>query len=134
MVRGPAHGPRVDVVQLAAGARARSALATLAIIKEIILAMPHRCRDGAVVPRRDEGQPPQNGGDGDNVDDGPWLGLIHLLRSALTRLPPPGGGIPTADQNVKFALSFNIVRTKKQSLCVVCKLFTLSYSHLQPGA
>jgi hypothetical protein len=96
--------------------------------------MPHLRRDGAMVPRRDEGQPPQNGGDGDYVDDGPWLGLIQLLRSALTRLPPPGGGIPTADQNLKFTLSFNFVCTKKQSLCVVCTLFTLSYSHLQPGA
>ena len=81
MVGGPAHGPRVDVVQLAACARART-LVTLAILKQLLLAMSHRCRDGAVVPRRDEGQPSQNGGDGDNVDDGPGLGLIQLLRSA----------------------------------------------------
>ena len=65
MVGGPAHGPRVDVVQLAAGARARAALVTPPIIKELRLAMPHLRRDGAVVPHRDEGQPPQNGGDGD---------------------------------------------------------------------
>ena len=91
MVGGPAHGPRVDVVQLAACARARSALVTLAILEELLLAMSHRRRDGAVVPCRDEGQPPQNGVDGDNVDDGPRLGLIQLLRSALARLPPPGG-------------------------------------------
>ncbi len=90
MVGGPAHGPRVDVVQLAVCARAR-ALVTLAILKEFLLVMSHRHRDGAVVPRRDEGQPPQNGGDGDNVDDRPRLGLIQLLRSALARLPPPGG-------------------------------------------
>jgi hypothetical protein len=39
MVRGPAHGPlaRVDVVQLAACARAR-ALVTLAILKKLLLA------------------------------------------------------------------------------------------------
>ena len=67
MVGGPAHGPRVDVVQLAACARARGALVTLAILEELLLAMSHRRRDGAVVPCRDEGQPPQNGGDGDNV-------------------------------------------------------------------
>ena len=60
LVRGPAHGPRVDIVQLAACARA-CALVTLAILKELLLAMPHQRRDGAVVPRRDEGQPPQNG-------------------------------------------------------------------------
>ena len=86
MVGGPAHGPRVDVVELAACTRART-LVTLAILKELLLAMSHRRRDGAVVPCqcRYEGQPPQNGGDGDNVDDGPGLGLIQLLRSALAR-------------------------------------------------
>ena len=99
MVGGPAHGPRVDVVQLAACTRAR-ALVALAILKELLLAVSHRRRDGAVVPRRNERQPPQDGGDGDDVDDGPWLGLIQLLRSALARLPPPGGGVPVA-KNVK---------------------------------
>ena len=54
MFRGPAHGPRVDVAQLAACARARGALVTLAILEELLLAMPHRRRDGAVVPCRDE--------------------------------------------------------------------------------
>ena len=52
MVSGPAHGPRVDVVELASGARAR-ALVTLAVLKVVLLAMPHVCRDGAAVPRRD---------------------------------------------------------------------------------
>ena len=47
MVRGPAHGPRVDVVQLAACARARGAFVTLAILEELLLAMSHRRRDGA---------------------------------------------------------------------------------------
>ena len=86
MVRGPAHGPRVDVVQLAACARARGALVTLAILEELLLAMSHRRRDGAVVPCRDEGWPLQNGDDLDNVDDRPLLQLIQLLRSALARL------------------------------------------------
>ena len=92
MVGGPAHGPRVDVVKLAACAMA-CALITLSILKELLLAMSHRRRDGAVVACSDEGhhsfslQPPQSGGDGDNVDDGPWLRLIQLFRSALTRLP-----------------------------------------------
>jgi hypothetical protein len=58
VVGGPAHGARVDVVQFAACARAR-ALVTLAILKEFLLAMSHRRRDCAVVPRRDEGQTPQ---------------------------------------------------------------------------
>ena len=108
MVGGPAHGPGVDVVQLAARARAR-ALVTLAVLKVVLLAMPHICRDGAVVPRRDEGQPPQNGGDGDDVDNGPRLRLVQLLRSALARLPPPGGGVPVADQNLRFTLSLAFV-------------------------
>ena len=92
MVGGPAHGPRVDVVQLAACAKA-CALITLFILKELLLAMSHRRRDGAMVACRDEGQPPQSGGDWDKVtvDDGPWLRLIQLLRSALASLPPPGG-------------------------------------------
>ncbi len=38
-------GPRVDVVQLAACTRAR-ALVTLAVFKELFLAIFHRSRDG----------------------------------------------------------------------------------------
>ena len=131
MVGGPAHGPRVDVVQLAAFARARCALVTLAILKELLLTMSHCSRDGAVVPCRYEGQPPKNGGDGDNVDDGPRLGLImiQLLRSALARLPPPAGGVPAADQNLKFTLSLLFVyEWFVHCLHVVCILFTLSYN------
>ena len=127
MVGGPAHGPRVDVVQLAAGARAR-ALVTPAVLKEVLLAMPHLRRDCAVVPRRDEGQPPQNGGDGDNVDDRPRLGLVQPLRSTLARLPPPGGGVPAEDPNLRFTLSLACVyKSNKmfiQSSCLVCTLFT----------
>ena len=105
MVGGPAHGPRVDVVQLAACTRARCALVALAILKQLLLAISHRRRDGAVVSRRDERQPPQDGGDGDDVDDGPGLGLIQLLRSAIARLPPPGGGVP-ADRNLNCYTQF----------------------------
>jgi hypothetical protein len=72
--------------------------------------MPHLRRDGAVVPRRDEGKPPQNGGDGDNVDDRPRLGLVQLLRSALACLPPPGRGVPAADQNLRFTPGLAFVR------------------------
>ena len=132
MVGGPAHGPRVDVVQLAACARARGALVTLAKLEELLLAMSHRRRDGAVVPCRDEGQPPQNGGDRDNVDDVPRLGLIQLLRSALASLPPPAGGVPAADRNLKFTLSllfvYNIDERFIHCLHVVCILFTLSFN------
>ncbi len=70
------------------------ALVTLVILKALLLVMPHRCRDGAVVPCRDEGRTSENGGDENNIDDGPTsrLGLVQLLRSAasaLARLPPP---------------------------------------------
>ena len=127
MVGGPAHGPRVDVVQLAACARA-CALITLSILKELLLAMSHQCRDGTVVPRRDEGQPPQNGGDGDNVDNRPRLGLVQPLRSTLARLPPPGGGVPAEDPNLRFTLSLACVYKSNimfiQSSCLVCTLFT----------
>ena len=99
----------------------------------------------------DEGQPPQNGGDGDNVDDRPRPGLIQLLSSALARLHPPGGGVPAADQTLKFmrrlAFVCQCIKNEKfihcSSSCVVqvCTLFTQGYwgvhvtrFHLQPGA
>ena len=93
MVGGPAHGPRVDVVELAACARACT-LVTLAILKQLLLVMSHRCRDGAVVPRRDEGQPSQNGGDGGNVDDGPGLAIAFSAMQTMSHpvrslCPPP---------------------------------------------
>ena len=58
------------------------------------------------------GKPPQNGGDGDNVDvDRPRLGLVQPLHSTLARLPPPGGGVPAEDPNlpVRFTLSLACV-------------------------
>ncbi len=58
MVGGPVHGPRVDVLQLAACTRARCALVALAILKELLLAISHLCWDGAVVSRRDERHTP----------------------------------------------------------------------------
>jgi len=108
------HGPRVDVVQLAACARAL-ALVTLAILKELLLAMPHRRRDGAVVPRRDEGQPPQNGGDGDNIDDRPRLGLILLLRPALARLPPPREGCSCCEPKLEVYTQFGFCLHNKRN-------------------
>jgi hypothetical protein len=48
MVRLPAHGPLVDVVQLAAIARAPTgSLVTLSILKVVLLAISHCSRDGA---------------------------------------------------------------------------------------
>jgi hypothetical protein len=63
MVGAPAHGPRVDEVQLAACSRAHT-LVALAILKELLLAISHHSRDGAVVSRREDRQPSQDGGDG----------------------------------------------------------------------
>ncbi len=93
MVGWPAHGPLVDVIQLAARSWA-PIIITLSIFKQVFLAISHYSRDGAVVSDRDERQPPQNGGGGHDVDDRIRFGLIQLLRTAHTSLPPPRGGIP----------------------------------------
>ena len=52
MVGGPAHGPRVDLVKLAATPWA-AVLVALSIFEELALAVPHSSRDGSVVSRRD---------------------------------------------------------------------------------
>ena len=62
MVGGPAHGPRVDVVELAATPWA-PVLVTRSGFEELLFAVPHSRRDGSVVSSRDERQPSQNGGD-----------------------------------------------------------------------
>ncbi len=106
------------------------ALVALAILKELLLAILHRRRDGAVVSRRDERQPPQDGGDGNDVDDGPWLRLIQLLRSALARLPPPGGGCSCGQKTLGllsvftlFMCGVHIVCTKSLR-CTSCHAFS----------
>ena len=48
MVRGPAHGPLVDVVELAATPLAL-VLVALSIFEEQLFAVPHSRRDGSVV-------------------------------------------------------------------------------------
>jgi hypothetical protein len=93
MFRRPAHGPRVDVIQLAASAWA-PIIITPSIFKQVLLAISHYSRDGSVVSDRDERQPSHNGGGRHDVDDRLWFGLIQLLRPALTSLHPPRGGIP----------------------------------------
>ena len=59
MVRGPAHGPLVDVEELAATPWAPVRVA-LSIFKALAFAVPHGSRDGSVVFSRDERQPAQN--------------------------------------------------------------------------
>ena len=49
MVGGPAHAPRIDVIQLAAACTRARSLVALAILKKLLLAISHRRRDGAVV-------------------------------------------------------------------------------------
>ena len=53
MVKGPAHGPQVDVEELAATPWAPVRVA-LSIFKELVFAVPHSSRDGSVVSSRDE--------------------------------------------------------------------------------
>jgi hypothetical protein len=90
MIRRSAHGPRVDVIQLAASAWAPIVI-ILSIFKQVFLVNSHSSRDDAVVFDRDERQPPQNRVGGQNVDDQILFRLIQLLRPALTSLPPPRG-------------------------------------------
>ncbi len=140
MVTRPAHGPRVDVIQLAARAWSPS-LVTLYILKEVILAISHCSRDGAVVSARDERQPPQNGGGGHDVDDRIRFGLIQLLRPALISLPPPRGGIPVdhlhmSCHRLKKSSHNFLLRVKKFAMSKPCKLtqkFTQSCPPMLPS-
>ena len=97
MVGGPTHGPRVDVVQLTARAWAPD-LITPSMLEELLLAMSHRSRNGAVVTHGDERQPSQNTVDGYHVGDRVRLGLIQLLCPALASLPPPLGRTPAGEK------------------------------------
>jgi hypothetical protein len=90
---GPAHGPGVDVVQLAARAWT-PVLVSPPMLEELCLAISHRSRNGAVIPHGDERQPTKNTGDGYHIGDRTWLGLIQLLCTALASLPPPRRGAP----------------------------------------
>jgi hypothetical protein len=96
-VSGPAHGPRVDVVQLAARARTPDLIAP-SVLGELILASSHRGRNGAVIPHRNKRQPAQNTSDGRHVGNRARLGLIQLLCPALASLPPPSGGAPEGQE------------------------------------
>ena len=92
MVRGPAHGPQVDVVELAATPWA-PILVTLSIFEELLFAVPHSRRDGSVVSSKDDRQPSQNGGNRHDVDLWIWLLLIQQLSPALACLAPPRGTV-----------------------------------------
>ena len=59
MVRGPAHGPLVDVVKPAATPWV-PVLVALSIFGEKALAVPHSSRDGPVVSSRNKREPSQN--------------------------------------------------------------------------
>ena len=97
VVGGPAHGPRVDVVQLAARAWTPG-LVALSVLEELMLVIAHQSRNGAVIPHGDKRQPAQNTGDGHHVGYRVRLWLIQLLRPALASLPPPRGGAPAGQK------------------------------------
>ena len=82
VVGGPAHGPRVDVVQLAARAWTPGLVAP-SVLEELMLAIAHRSRNGAVIPHGDKRQPAQNTGDGHHVGY-----LARLVCQALAKLCP----------------------------------------------
>ena len=85
VVGGPAHGPRVDVVQLAARAWTPGLVAP-SVLEELMLAIAHRSRNGAVIPHGDKRQPAQNTCDGHHVGYLVRLWLIQLLSPALASL------------------------------------------------
>ena len=93
MVRRPAHGPRIDVVKLAATSWA-PILVALSMFEELALAVPHSSRDGSVISSRYERKPSQNRGNRHNVDLWLRLRLIQELSSALAYLAPPRGYSP----------------------------------------
>jgi len=99
VVGGPAHDPQVDVlvVPLAAGAWMTNLVAPPQR-KELLLAISHLCRDGAVDAHGAESQPSQNSVDGHDVGHWTRLGLIQLLRPALARLSPPRRRAPVVQQ------------------------------------
>ena len=80
---GLAHGLRVDVVQLAASTWAPDLVAP-SVLKELLLAMSHRSRNGAVVTHGDERKPFQNTVDGHHV--GYWIrpGWLSVARALGT--------------------------------------------------
>ena len=97
VVGGPAHGPRVDVVQLAARAWTPCLVAP-SVLEELMFAIAHRSRNGAVIPHGDKRQPAQNTDDGHHVGYLALLGLIQLLCPALASLPPPLGRTPAGEK------------------------------------
>ena len=101
----PAHGPRVDVVQLAARAWTPCLVAP-SVLEELMLAIAHRSRNGAVIPHWDKRQPAQNTGDGHHVGYLARLRLIQLLSPALASLPPPRRGAPAGRRFTLFICSF----------------------------
>ena len=110
VVGGPAHDPRVDVVPLAASAWMTDLVAPPQR-KELLLAISHLCRDGAVDAHGAESQPSQNSVDGHDVGHWTRLGLIQLLRPALARLSPPRRRAPVVQQVfVQFVNGLHKVR------------------------
>ena len=120
MVGGPAHGPRVDVVQLAARAWTPGLVAP-SVLEELMLAIAHRSRNGAVIPHGDKRQPAQNTGDGHHVGYLVRLWLIQLLSPALASLPPPRGGAPAGQKIYIVYVQFSWY-AYAQSLLKVCKV------------
>jgi hypothetical protein len=64
-------------------------LITLSVLKKLMIAIFHLGRNGSVISHGDESQPPQNGGDGDNVDLDEWPGSAQADTASLfhCRLP-----------------------------------------------
>ena len=87
VVGGPGHSPRVDVEELAPCPRAPMLVALPPGIEQRI--PPQSRRDRSVLPHRRQRQPAKDKCRRNNVDDGVWLGVVHLLRAPVRDLSPP---------------------------------------------
>ena len=118
MVGGPAHGPRVDVVQLAARAWTPGLVAP-SLLEELMFAIAHRSRNGAVIPHGDKRQPARNTGDGHHVGYLLRLWLIQLLSPALASLPPPRGGCSCGAEDLDSWFAQSLLKVCKFSIHLV---------------
>ena len=122
MVRGPAHGPRVDVLKIAATPWA-PVLVAFFMFEELLFAVPHSSRDCSVASSRDERQPSQYGENGHHVDLRLRLRLrlIQQLSPSLACLAPLRGDSP-----VKHAYNVRPESTRCTNLILKFKLIVTS--------
>jgi hypothetical protein len=130
MIGGPAHGARVDVVQLAARAWAPD-LVTLSVHEELTLAITHCGKNGAVISHGDKRQPSQNGGGGDDVGDQIRLRLIQRFVPLSPASLHQGGLFLWTKMFTQSAVYVCLADKRFEHYSsLVCALFAQSYSSM----